>query len=118
MLIDVKVPPVGESIAEGTLVEWLKPAGDVVALDEPLFTLETDKVTITINAVAAGTLAITVAAGSRVHIGQVVGEIDDETAAQAGPPPRPAAPPVRTIAVGGRRARGQWCRKAVPNRVC
>ncbi len=76
MPIDVTVPPVGESITEGVLAEWLKHDGDVVTLDDPLFSLETDKITMTVNATSAGRLGIKVAAGETVKIGQVVGSID------------------------------------------
>ncbi|MBI5481122.1 MAG: hypothetical protein HY906_19855 [Deltaproteobacteria bacterium] len=66
MPIDVTVPPVGESITEGVLAEWLKHDGDVVALDDPLFALETDKITMTVNAIAAGRLTVKVAAREAV----------------------------------------------------
>jgi len=73
--MQIKVPPVGESITEGILVEWLKKSGDAVRADEPLFVLETDKVTMTINAEASGRLSILVLEGERVDIGQVVGSL-------------------------------------------
>jgi 2-oxoglutarate dehydrogenase E2 component (dihydrolipoamide succinyltransferase) len=76
MLIDVKVPTVGESITEGLLAEWLRQDGEVVTADEPLFVLETDKVTMTINAEHAGRLKVLVPAGGQITIGQVVGSID------------------------------------------
>jgi len=50
MQVEVKVPTVGESITEGLLAEWLQADGAVVRTDDPLFVLETDKVTMTINA--------------------------------------------------------------------
>ena len=78
MLIDVKIPTVGESITEGLLAEWSRRDGDVVKSDEPLFVLETDKVTMTINAEHAGRLKIQVPAGAAVTIGQVVAAIDTE----------------------------------------
>jgi 2-oxoglutarate dehydrogenase E2 component (dihydrolipoamide succinyltransferase) len=93
MPIDVTVPPVGESITEGVLAEWLKHDGDVVALDDPLFTLETDKITMTVNATAPGRLTIAVAAGETVKIGQSVGAIDPAAAAEAPAPKRPTGPP-------------------------
>ena len=83
MSIQVEVPQVGESITEGVLVEWLKQDGDIVATDDPLFTLETDKVTMTINAEHAGRLKTLVAAGETVQIGQVVGEIDPDAKAES-----------------------------------
>jgi 2-oxoglutarate dehydrogenase E2 component (dihydrolipoamide succinyltransferase) len=76
MSIDVTVPSVGESITEGLLAEWLRRTGDRVSVDDPLFSLETDKVSITINATAAGVLHIRVEAGNTVQIGEVVATID------------------------------------------
>jgi len=81
MLIQVKVPSIGESITEGLLAEWLKNDGDLVQSDEPLYVLETDKVTMPIHADHAGRLRILVAVGEIVKIGQVVAELD--TSAQA-----------------------------------
>jgi 2-oxoglutarate dehydrogenase E2 component (dihydrolipoamide succinyltransferase) len=83
MLIQVKVPSVGESITEGLLAEWVKRDGDYVRPDEPLFVLETDKVTMPINSEHAGRLKILVQTGEIVKIGQAVAEID--TAAKTEP---------------------------------
>ncbi len=83
MLIDVKVPTVGESITEGLLAEWLRQDGEVVTADEPLFVLETDKVTMTINAEHAGRLKILVPAGGQIAIGQAVGSIDTSVPPEA-----------------------------------
>jgi 2-oxoglutarate dehydrogenase E2 component (dihydrolipoamide succinyltransferase) len=92
MIIQVEVPQVGESITEGVLVEWSKQDGDIIATDDPLFTLETDKVTMTINAEHAGRLKILVAAGETVQIGQVVAELDTDAKAEA-KAAAPSAPP-------------------------
>jgi 2-oxoglutarate dehydrogenase E2 component (dihydrolipoamide succinyltransferase) len=92
MAVELRVPSVGESITEALLVEWLKQPGDLLGVDEPLFTLETDKVTLTVNAPAAGRLSILAEPGKRVQIGQVVGFIDTEVA-RLPPPARPGAPP-------------------------
>ena len=54
MASEVKVPALGESVTEATLGEWLKQPGDAVALDEPIASLETDKVAIEVGATAAG----------------------------------------------------------------
>ena len=78
MKMKVIVPPIGESITEGILVEWLKGDGETVAQDEPLFVLETDKVTMTINAEAGGRLSIDAREGETVQIGQVVATLDPE----------------------------------------
>lgn len=81
MIIQVAVPHIGESITEGLLVSWFVKDGDVVKLDTPLFELETDKITMTINSEHAGRLKILVDAGTTVQISQKVAEID--TAAHA-----------------------------------
>jgi 2-oxoglutarate dehydrogenase E2 component (dihydrolipoamide succinyltransferase) len=88
MQIDVKVPTVGESITEGLLAEWLLKDGDVVRTDEPLYVLETDKVTMTVNAEHTGQLKIAVAAGEPVKIGQTVGTLDTSVKAPAAAAPR------------------------------
>ena len=59
MATDVKVPALGESITEGTLAQWLKKAGETVAADEPIASLETDKVTVEVPAPTSGVLAET-----------------------------------------------------------
>jgi len=76
MIVDVKVPEAGESISEGVLLEWHKQSGDFVKMDEPLYELETDKITMTVVAETAGQLAVQVEAGERVVMGQVVGTLD------------------------------------------
>jgi len=101
MRVQVKIPEVGESIKEGTLIEWHVADGASVASGDALFELETDKVTLTVQAEAAGRLAITVPAGSRVAVGDLVGTLDGEAAPVAAPAavaeaaPRPAeVPPI------------------------
>ena len=54
MATDVQVPALGESITEGTLAQWLKQPGDAVAADEPIASLETDKVTVEVPSPVAG----------------------------------------------------------------
>jgi len=80
MTIEIKVPSVGESVTEALLAEWFKQDGDMVEKNEPLFVLETDKVTLEVEAEAAGKLKILVPEGETVAIGTVVGEIDSEAA--------------------------------------
>jgi 2-oxoglutarate dehydrogenase E2 component (dihydrolipoamide succinyltransferase) len=74
--MDVKIPAVGESVQEAVLAEWFKQDGDVVEKDEPLFVIETDKVTLEVTAEIAGTLTILVAAGETVAVGAVVARIE------------------------------------------
>ena len=90
MSVEVKVPSVGESITEGVLVEWEKAAGDSVEVDDPLFVLETDKVTMTINSELSGVLEILVPAGETVQIGQVVGRIGAQTRQASAEESKPA----------------------------
>ena len=88
MFAQVKVPEVGESITEGTLVQWFKEEGDIVRIDDRLFELETDKITLEVPSEYAGKIHIEVPAGEKVSIGQVVATIDTEAAQEAAVPPR------------------------------
>ena len=81
MLIEVKVPSVGESVTEAVLAQWFKNDGERVKKDEPLFVIETDKVTLEVVAEADGVLSIKVPEGKKVAIGAVVATIDTEAAA-------------------------------------
>src|SRR6187399_1041625 len=79
MTVEVKVPTLGESVAEATIGEWLKQPGDPVRLDEPVASLETDKVAIEVPAPAAGIMgAHSVAVGTTVEVGAVIATIEDE----------------------------------------
>ncbi len=78
MTAEVRIPEVGESITEGFLAEWLKPDGSMVEVEDPLLVLETDKITMNVNAEQAGKLEILVAAGETVEVGQVVAKIDTD----------------------------------------
>src|SRR5438309_6852761 len=92
--IDVLMPQMGESIAEGTVSKWLKKIGDQVKRDEPLFEISTDKVDAEIPAPAAGVLAeIKVQEGQTVPVQTLVAVIDTEKGAVATPPAATAAPP-------------------------
>jgi 2-oxoglutarate dehydrogenase E2 component (dihydrolipoamide succinyltransferase) len=84
MTIDIKIPSVGESVTEALLAEWFKQDGDTVEKNEPLFVIETDKVTLEVEAEAAGKLKILVPEGETVAVGTVVGRIDTETAGAGG----------------------------------
>ena len=93
MTLEVKIPEVGESITEGFLAEWSQPDGTVVAVEDPLLVLETDKITMTVNAEHSGKLQILVAEGETVEVGQVVATIDtDVTGAPAETPDTAATP--------------------------
>ncbi|HLH13007.1 MAG TPA: 2-oxoglutarate dehydrogenase complex dihydrolipoyllysine-residue succinyltransferase [Methylovirgula sp.] len=76
MAIEIRVPPLGESVSEATVGRWFKKAGEEVRADEPVVELETDKVTLEVNAPAAGVLAdIAVESGQNVAPGAVLGAI-------------------------------------------
>ena len=92
MPTDVKVPALGESITEATLGSWLKKAGEPVAADEPIASLETDKVAVEVNSPVAGTLAETlVNEGDSVEVGAIIARIDQNGAAPAASPAKEAA---------------------------
>ncbi|HZI09395.1 MAG TPA: 2-oxoglutarate dehydrogenase complex dihydrolipoyllysine-residue succinyltransferase [Myxococcus sp.] len=93
MAVELKVPPLGESITEAVVGKWNKKMGDAVSADEPLVVLETDKVTIDVPAPAAGALsAISFKEGDKVRVGEVLGLIDAGGAAAAKPAAAAQAP--------------------------
>jgi len=90
MAVEIKVPALGESVTEATVSKWLVKAGDAVAIDQPLCELETDKVTVEVNATVAGTMAdLAVEEGATIQVGGVLCHIE----AGAGAAPKPAAAP-------------------------
>ena len=93
--VDIAVPTMGESVAEGSIGTWLKKSGDTVAKDELLVEIETDKVAVEVSAPAAGVLTITAADGDTVTPGQVIGSVAASGAAAAAAP-APAAAPANT----------------------
>ena len=84
MAIEIKVPSVGESITEVTLVKWIKKEGDWVDRDEVIAELESEKATFEINAEQAGVLKIMAAEGDTLKIGDIACSIDTEAAKPAG----------------------------------
>jgi 2-oxoglutarate dehydrogenase E2 component (dihydrolipoamide succinyltransferase) len=89
MEIEIKIPNVGESVQEAVLAEWYKKDGETVQKDDPLFVIETDKVTLEIVAETDGVLKVLVSEGETVAIGAVVGSITTEIAET------PATEPIR-----------------------
>ena len=86
MTTQIVVPPMGESVSEATVAKWLKKVGDAVRLDEPLVELETDKVTLEVNAAVAGVISeIKVAQGGNVGVGAVLGLIQEGAASISSP---------------------------------
>jgi 2-oxoglutarate dehydrogenase E2 component (dihydrolipoamide succinyltransferase) len=93
MPTEILVPTLGESVTSATIARWLKHEGDAVAADEPLVELETDKVTVEVNAPAAGVLgAILQQDGAEVEVGAVLGEIGEARPAEAGGAPAKKKP--------------------------
>ena len=94
MATEIKVPSLGKSITEATVSKWLKQPGELVAVDEPVAELETDKVTLEVPAPAAGTLTrILAEQGANVPVGAVLGTIADGLATTPAPhPPADAGP--------------------------
>lgn len=86
MATDVSVPALGESITEGTLAQWLKKPGEAVKADEPIATLETDKVSVDVPSPVAGVLTETLAnEGDTVAVGAVIARVDEKATAGAVP---------------------------------
>jgi 2-oxoglutarate dehydrogenase E2 component (dihydrolipoamide succinyltransferase) len=112
MATEIRVPTLGESVSEATVGRWFKKAGDAVKADEPLVELETDKVTLEVNAPSAGVLSeITVKDGETVAPGALLGQIAAGSGAAAAPAaaapaakapaaPAPAPAPADAPAVG------------------
>src|SRR5258707_15650633 len=98
MAVEIKVPALGESVTEATVAKWLVKAGDAVTIDQPLCELETDKVTVEVNASVAGSIVdLAVAEGTTVQVGGVLCHIEaaapGAAAKPAFPPPAPAGAP-------------------------
>jgi len=79
-MIDIKVPTVGESISEVTLLKWVKNSGDYVERDEVIAELESEKATFEVNAEQAGTLQQSAKEGDTLKIGDILATIDDKAA--------------------------------------
>lgn len=121
MATEIKVPTLGESVSEATVARWLVKVGDAVAADQALVELETDKVTLEVNAPAAGVLSEIVAAeGANVGVAALLGMLAEGAAAAAKPAAAAAAPaaapapaPAPAAAPGANADMGPAARKAV-----
>jgi 2-oxoglutarate dehydrogenase E2 component (dihydrolipoamide succinyltransferase) len=123
---EIVVPALGESVTTATVARWIKQKGETVAADEPLVELETDKVTVEVNAPAAGVLeSVGVPEGTEVEVGAVLGMIDGAATASADQvprvEPRPAAnpppgvnPPPRPLGPVSRPAASEPARVLLP----
>ena len=88
MSVEIKVPTLGESVTEATVAKWFKAQGEAVAADEPLVELETDKVTVEVNAPVSGVVSeISVAEGNEVEVGALLGFMEEGDAPAAGGSP-------------------------------
>ena len=101
MATEIRVPTLGESVSEATIGRWFKKPGDAVKADEPLVELETDKVTLEVNAPAAGTLGdISAKDGETVTPGALLGSIVEGADASASASAKAAEAPKAESGVG------------------
>ncbi|HWJ17929.1 MAG TPA: 2-oxoglutarate dehydrogenase complex dihydrolipoyllysine-residue succinyltransferase [Geobacterales bacterium] len=101
MAIEIVVPTLGESVTEATVGKWFKKAGDAVKADEALAELETDKVTLEVNAPAAGVISeIVIKEGETVAVGAILGSIAEGQAAAAAPAVKAAEKPIQVKPAG------------------
>jgi 2-oxoglutarate dehydrogenase E2 component (dihydrolipoamide succinyltransferase) len=92
MAVEIKVPALGESVTEATVAKWLVKVGDAVAIDQPLCELETDKVTVEVNAAVAGSIAdLAVEEGATIQVGAVLCHIEAGAGGAAAAAPKPVA---------------------------
>jgi len=93
MAADITVPTLGESVTTATIARWIKKAGESVAADEPVVELETDKVTVEVNAPEAGMISEIIAdEGAEVEVGALLGRIGGDAAAAPKPAPKAEEP--------------------------
>ncbi|MGQ0559335.1 MAG: biotin/lipoyl-containing protein, partial [Sphingosinicella sp.] len=101
MSTEVKVPALGESVTEATLGQWLKKPGDAVEADEPVASLETDKVALEVPSPVDGVMGEQlVAEGTNVAVGTVIARIDENGAQATKPVAKPATTPVNPPGAG------------------
>ena len=99
MATEITVPQLGESVTEGTIAEWLKQPGDAVAVDEPIVSLETDKVAVDVPSPVAGVIEeLRAEVGDNVEVGAVIATVKEGAEASSGksaPAPSPAPAPAK-----------------------
>ena len=101
MATEITVPQLGESVTEGTIAEWLKQPGDAVAVDEPIASLETDKVAVDVPSPVAGVIEeLRAEVGDNVEVGAVIATVKEGAEASSGksapaPSPAPTAAPAK-----------------------
>jgi len=107
MSIEIKVPPLPESVSDATLVAWHKAAGESVSRDENLVDLETDKVVLEVPAPASGTIAkIVVENGSTVVAGDVLAILEEGAVSESAPAKKEEAPAAKVAVVAAKESQG------------
>ncbi len=115
MSVELKVPALGESITEAVVGKWHKKVGDSVKADEPVVVLETDKVTIDVQAPSAGSLdAISFKEGSKVKIGDTLGSINPSGASAPAVATVAKAPPAEAAPAASKSSEGEKPKLATP----
>lgn len=107
MVLNVKIPTVGESVTEVTLLKWLVQDGDYVDMDQNLCEIESDKATFELPAEKAGVVRLTAREGQDLKIGDVVCTIDTDASRPAGQEARPAAPKSEPVVTRKQEPRGE-----------
>ncbi len=95
--MEIKIPEVGESIFEALVAKWHRKDGDNVEKDEPICEIETDKITMELNAEVDGVLSVRVPEGTTVRIGAVIGDIDEQGTPKVATVPSTVTPPARPL---------------------
>ncbi len=118
MASEIKVPALGESVTEGTIGEWLKQPGDRVEVDEPIASLETDKVAIEVPSPVAGVIGeLRAAVGDTVEVGAVIATVEEGGAAakpaEAAPATAPTSAPAENLAADASQTLSPAVRRAV-----
>ncbi|MEL6872974.1 MAG: biotin/lipoyl-containing protein, partial [Pseudomonadota bacterium] len=115
-MVEIRVPTLGESVTEATIGQWLKSEGDTVAADEPLVELETDKVSVEVNAPAAGVLSkISAQEGETVELDALLGEIGEGSGAAAAPSTNGSAAPSAPAASASASSGGEEIQIVAPS---
>ena len=116
MATDVEVPTLGESITEATLGEWLKQPGDAVGRDEPIASLETDKVAVEVPSPVAGVLEEhVVAVGDTIEVGAVIARIGEGAGASAGKSEEKSEPPAKKAAAAKQESAPEETKSEAPD---
>jgi 2-oxoglutarate dehydrogenase E2 component (dihydrolipoamide succinyltransferase) len=95
--MEIRIPEVGESVFEALVAKWLRKNGERVTRDEPICEIETDKITMELNAEVDGVLSVRVPEGTTVRIGAVIAEIDEQGTPNVATVPSTVTPPARPL---------------------